>query len=113
MAARGKNLHQKKILIADACREPYFKLERRNQPQRTFGKAYAETRSTKICDDEDIIATATAFTASQYCRGSYRKFLTRKSPDEILFSAGARCEKQKHFVSICCMSDRQQNFVYR
>jgi len=88
MAARGK-INQK--ILSQMLAEPYFKLKPpKSTGRELFGKAYADAFYKKL-PSEDIIATATAFTAVSIAE-AYRKFLP-KMPDEIILCGGGAKNK--------------------
>jgi anhydro-N-acetylmuramic acid kinase len=88
MAAEGE-VHEE--LLKEMLRHPFF---RRRPPKSTgreqFGQQYCEWLYRRACRErlmpEDMIATATAFTASSIAL-AYRKFLPRL-PDEMILCGG-------------------------
>jgi anhydro-N-acetylmuramic acid kinase len=88
MAARG---HVHEGLLNEMLRHPFL---RRRPPKSTgreqFGQAYCEWLHSEACkrrlSSEDMLATATAFTASTIAT-AYRRFLPRM-PDEAILCGG-------------------------
>ncbi len=88
MAAQGE-VHEG--LLREMLRHPFF---RRRPPKSTgreqFGQPYCEWFYRRACQErlmpEDMVATATAFTASSIAL-AYRKFLPRL-PDEMILCGG-------------------------
>ena len=88
IAARGT---VDKVILKDMLRHPYF---RRRPPKSTgreeFGEQYCkllyQRMKKKSIPAENILATATAFTAETIV-GAYRKFLPRM-PDEVILCGG-------------------------
>jgi anhydro-N-acetylmuramic acid kinase len=89
IAASG-NVNQK--ILGQMLKHPYL----RRQPPKTtgremFGKIFCDKFRSKSITTEDLIATATAFTAISIA-DAYRKFLPSK-PDEIILCGGGAKNK--------------------